>query len=326
VTDRIRSVIAGVGSYLPERVLTNDDLARMVETSDAWITERTGIKRRHLAADGETTSDMAAEASRRALAQAGIAAEEVDLIVLATATPDNTFPATATTVQAKLGVTRGAAFDIQAVCSGFIYALSVADNAVARGQAQTALVVGAETFSRIVDWSDRTTCVLFGDGAGAVALQGRKTEGEAEPRGVIESYLRSDGRYNDLLYVDGGPSTTKTVGHLRMLGSQVFRHAVGNIAEAVETVAARAGAAVGEIDWFVPHQANRRILDAVAKRLGIDETRVITTIAEHGNTSAASVPLALDVAVKDGRIREGDLVLMEAMGGGLTWGASLVRF
>jgi 3-oxoacyl-[acyl-carrier-protein] synthase-3 len=326
MTDQIRSVITGVGSYLPERVLSNDDLARMVDTSDAWITDRTGIKRRHIAADGETTSDLAAEAARRALVAAEVSADAVDLIVVATATPDNTFPATATTVQAKLGVTQGAAFDVQAVCSGFIYALATADNAVARGQAQTALVIGAETFSRILDWSDRATCVLFGDGAGAVVLQGREAEDVASPRGVIASYLRSDGRYNDLLYVDGGPSTTRTVGHLRMQGSQVFRHAVGNIAEAVETVAARAGVPVTEIDWFVPHQANRRILDAVAKRLGIDETRVVTTIADHGNTSAASVPLALDAAFRDGRIRAGDLVLMEAMGGGLTWGACLVRF
>jgi 3-oxoacyl-[acyl-carrier-protein] synthase-3 len=325
MTERIRSVIAGVGGYLPERVLTNDDLARMVDTSDEWIVERTGIKRRHLAADGETTADMAERAARGALAQAGIDGSEVDLIVLATATPDRTFPATATIVQARIGATRGAAYDIHAVCSGFLYALAAADNALVRGQAKTALVIGAETFSRILDWSDRSTCVLFGDGAGAVVLRGEASNGEARPRGVMETYLRSDGRYGDLLYVDGGPATTKTVGHLKMQGSQVFRHAVANLAEAVDSVLERAGVKAEEIDWLVPHQANKRILDAVAKKLGLDPSKVVSTIADHGNTSAASVPLALDAAMKDGRIKRGDLVLMEAMGGGLTWGAGLVR-
>jgi 3-oxoacyl-[acyl-carrier-protein] synthase-3 len=320
-----RSVIVGVGGYLPERVLTNDDLAAMVDTSDEWIVERTGIHRRHLAADGETTSDLASHAARKALAAAGMDAGEIDLIVVATTTPDATFPATAAKVQARLGVRRGAAYDVQAVCTGFLYALSAADNAIVRGQAEAALVIGAETFSRLLDWSDRTTCVLFGDGAGAVVLKAERANGKAVARGVLDTYLRTDGRYSDLLYVDGGPSTTQTVGHVRMHGKEVFRHAVVNIAEAIETVAARAGVAMADIDWFVPHQANRRILDAVSRRLGIEAARVITTIAEHGNTSAASVPLALDAATADGRIKPGDLVLMEAMGGGLTWGASLVR-
>jgi 3-oxoacyl-[acyl-carrier-protein] synthase-3 len=325
VSEAFRSVIAGVGGYLPERVVTNDDLAAMVDTSDAWIVERTGIKQRRLAADGETTSDLAEHAARAAMKASGLGPDDIDLVVVATTTPDQTFPATAAVVQAKLGITQGAAFDVQAVCTGFLYALAAADNALARGQAKAALVIGAETFSRILDWSDRTTCVLFGDGAGAIVLKAEPADETASPRGVLETYLRCDGRYADLLYVDGGPSSTKTVGHVRMLGSQVFRHAVANIAEAVETVAARAGVAIADVDWFVPHQANRRILDAVARRLGIDPAKVITTIEEHGNTSAASVPLALDQAVADGRVKTGDLVLMEAMGGGLTWGASLVR-
>ena len=320
-----RSVVAGVGSYLPARVLSNDDLARMVDTSDEWITARTGIKQRHLAADGETTADLAEHASRAALDAAGMTGDDIDLIVLATTTPDNTFPATAAMVQARLGCTRGAAFDVQAVCTGFLYALATADNFIARGQARAALVIGAETLSRILDWSDRSTCVLFGDGAGALVLKAEEAGSQDQPRGVLESYLRSDGRHKELLYTEGGPSSTKTVGHIRMQGNQVFRHAVGNIAEAIETVAARSGVALSEVDWFVPHQANQRILDAVARRVGIDEGRVVTTIAEHGNTSAASVPLALDGAIKDGRVKPGDLVLMEAMGGGLTWGAALVR-
>ncbi len=325
MSDAFRSVIAGVGGYLPERVLGNDELSLMVDTSDEWIRDRTGIRERHVAADGETTSAMAAEAGKRALAAAGVGPEDIDLIVVATATPDMTFPATAAIVQAKLGVTRGAAFDIQAVCTGFVYALSTADNFIARGQSKAALVIGAETFSRILDWSDRSTCVLFGDGAGAVVLKGVPTA-EAGERGVLGSYLRSDGRYVDLLYVDGGPSSTKTVGHLRMVGNQVFRHAVRNIAEAIERVAEGASVDIADVDWFVPHQANQRILEAVAKRLGIDESKVVTTVSRHGNTSAASVPLALDEAVRDGRIKSGDLVLMEAMGGGLTWGAALARF
>lgn len=321
-----RAVVEGVGAYLPERVLTNDDLARMVDTSDEWITQRSGIKERHIAADGETTADLGAAAAARALEDAGMTADDIDLIVVATATPDRTFPATATIIQDRLGVRAGAAFDVQAVCSGFLYALATADNFLARGQFKAALVIGAETFSRILDWSDRSTCVLFGDGAGAVALRAKPANGEERPSGVLDSYLRSDGRHGDLLYVDGGPSSTKSVGHLRMIGNQVFRHAVTNISEAIEAVAARAGVPVSEVDWFVPHQANQRILEAVAKRVGIDENRVISTVARHGNTSAASVPLALAEGVADGRIKRGDLVLLEAMGGGLTWGAALLRY
>lgn len=319
------AVLEGVGAYLPERVLTNAELATMVDTTDAWITERTGIRERHIAADGETTSQLGLKAAAAALDDAGMPADAIDLIVVATATPDRTFPATATIIQNALGVRGGAAFDVQAVCSGFLYALATADAMIGRGQANAALVIGAETFSRILDWSDRSTCVLFGDGAGAVVLRAQTVNGEARPRGVLQSYLRSDGRYGDLLYVDGGPSSTQSVGHLRMLGNQVFRHAVTNIAEAIETVAARAGVSVADVDWFVPHQANQRILEAVAKRLGLAEERVVSTVAKHGNTSAASVPLALETAVRDGRIKSGDLVLFEAMGGGLTWGASLVR-
>ncbi|MCW5723523.1 MAG: ketoacyl-ACP synthase III [Maricaulaceae bacterium] len=317
--------IAGTGAYLPARVLTNDDLARIVDTSDEWIRARTGIRERRIAAEDETTASMGAEAARAALAAAGLSPADIDLVVVATATPDNTFPATAALIQNRLGVRAGAAYDVHAVCSGFLYALTAADNAIARGQARNALVIGAETFSRILDWTDRSTCVLFGDGAGAVALTAAVRE-EAAPRGVLGSYLRADGRYADLLYVDGGPSTTKTVGHLRMQGNQVFRHAVTNIAEAIEKVCADAGVAIADIDWFVPHQANQRILEAVARRLGLDEGRVVSTVARHGNTSAASVPLALHEAVADGRIKAGDLVLMEAMGGGLTWGAALVRW
>jgi 3-oxoacyl-[acyl-carrier-protein] synthase-3 len=306
-------------------VLSNAELADMVDTSDAWITERTGIRRRHIAADGEKTSDLAIAASRQALAHAGLGPEAIDLVVVATATPDLTFPATAARVQAGLGIRQGAAFDVQAVCSGFIYALTVADNALVRGQARAALVIGAETFSRILDWTDRTTCVLFGDGAGAMVLKAA-AEQEAAGRGVLSSYLRADGRYVDLLYVDGGPSETRTVGHLRMQGAAVFRHAVDHISEAMREAADRAGVGLQDIDWFVPHQANQRILDGVARKLAIPPERVVSTVAEHGNTSAASVPLALAQAVGDGRIRPGHLVLMEAMGGGLTWGACLARF
>ena len=322
----IRSVITGVGAYLPEKELTNAELSEMVDTSDDWITERTGIKSRHIAADGETTSDLALAAAERALADAGIGAQDIDLIVLATATPDLTFPATATTVQAKLGLTHGAAFDVQAVCSGFIYALATADNFLKAGQAKSALVIGAETFSRILDWTDRTTCVLFGDGAGAIVLSAQDGAGTIADRGLHTTQLHSDGRHRDLLYVDGGPSTTKTVGHLRMEGREVFKHAVTNIASAIEEAAVAVGVAVSDVDWFVPHQANQRILTATARRLSIPETKVITTVSKHGNTSAASVPLALDTAVKDGRIKRGDLVLMEAMGGGFTWGSALARW
>lgn len=318
------SVIKGVGGYLPDKVLTNDDLAKMVDTTDEWITARTGIRRRHIAADGETTSDLGARAASRAMAAAGVGPGDIDLVVVATATPDYTFPATATIIQHKLGVQRGAAFDLQAVCSGFVYALATADNFLARGQFERALVIGAETFSRILDWSDRGTCVLFGDGAGAIVLE-RQDIAEAGGRGVKGVHLRSDGQFRDLLYVDGGPSTTQTVGHLRMVGNQVFRHAVGKITDSVRAAADQAGLPLEAIDWFVPHQANQRILMAVTEKLGIDPAKVISTVADHGNTSAASVPLALAVASEDGRIRPGDLVMIEAIGGGLTWGAALIR-
>jgi len=320
----LRSIVKGVGAYLPERVMTNAELATLVDTSDAWIRERTGIGERRIAAPGETTADMGVKASRQALERAGVAAEEIDLIVLATATPDHTFPASATLVQDRLGILKGAAFDVHAVCTGFVYALATADNFLARGQARHALVIGSETFSRILDWEDRSTCVLFGDGAGAMVLSA-EPESAADGRGVLNTYVRSDGRYKSLLYVDGGPSTTQTVGHLRMAGNQVFRHAVTKISDAIETVVAEAGLSMADIDWFVPHQANQRILDSVAKKLGIPVERVITTVARHGNTSAASIPLALAEAVEDGRIKPGELVLMEALGGGFTWGSALVK-
>lgn len=324
MSDRI-SRIAGVGSYLPARILTNAEMSSMVDTSDEWIRERTGIRQRHIAGEGETTSDLAEAASRKALEHAGVDISEIDLIVMATTTPDFTFPSTATVLQARLGMTQGAAFDVQAVCTGFVYAMSIADNFIARGQANKALVVGAETMSRIVDWTDRTTCVLFGDGAGAVVLSGEEKTG-ADDAGVMASYLRSDGRYKDLLHVDGGPSATQSVGHLRMVGNQVFRHAVTNIAESMTTIAGRAGVDIADVDWFVPHQANQRILEGVARKLSIPTEKVISTVADHGNTSAASVPLALDRAIQDGRIKRGDLLLMEALGGGFTWGAALARY
>jgi 3-oxoacyl-[acyl-carrier-protein] synthase-3 len=319
----IRTIVAGVGAYLPERIVTNAEMAKLVDTSDDWIVERTGITQRHIAADGEYTSDLAIAAGRRAIADAGIDASDVDLIIVATATPDETFPATAVKVQAGLGITQGAAFDIQAVCSGFVYGLSVADNLIRGGMSKTLLLIGAETFSRILDWEDRATCVLFGDGAGAVVLRGEEGPGD---RGVIASKLRSDGTKHDLLYVDGGPSTTQTTGKLRMRGKDVFKHAVNNLAEIVQEVFEGTDLSPSDIDWIVPHQANRRILDATAKKLGIDPARVVVTVQDHGNTSAASVPLALERAVRDGRIKRGDLVLLEAMGGGFTWGASLVRW
>ncbi len=322
-----RSVVLGCGAYLPERVMTNSDLAQCVDTSDEWIVERTGIRQRHIAAEGETTADLAVKAAEAALDHAGLSAGDIDLIVLATATPDNTFPATATAVQARLGITHGAAFDIQAVCTGFVYALTVADGLLRSGnQFKRALVIGSETFSRILDWEDRTTCVLFGDGAGAVVLERGEGTGTVADRGVLTTFLRSDGRHGDLLYVDGGPSSTKTVGHLRMAGREVFRHAVTNIADAIQQSLDEAGIALADVDWFVPHQANKRILDGTGKRLGIPETKVVATVDIHGNTSAASVPLALDVAVKDGRIKRGDLVMLEAMGGGFTWGSVLLRW
>ncbi|MEN5177659.1 beta-ketoacyl-ACP synthase III [Brevundimonas diminuta] len=322
----IRSVVTGVGSFLPEQVVTNADLTKIVDTSDEWIIERTGIRQRHKARDDEPTSDLALKAAERALADAGKTAADVDLIIVATTTPDQTFPATAAIVQRKLGAPVGIAFDVQAVCSGFIYALSVADGFVARGQAKCALVIGAEEMTKLMDWTDRTTCVLFGDGAGAFVLEPGEGQGTKDDRGVLGFALRCEGAKSDMLYVDGGPSTTGTVGHLRMLGNQVFRHAVVNIAEGITAAAQVAGVDIAEIDWFVPHQANQRIIKGVGDRLGLDEGKVISTVATHANTSAASIPLAMDVAIKDGRIKKGDLVLVEAMGGGLTWGACAFRF
>jgi 3-oxoacyl-[acyl-carrier-protein] synthase-3 len=319
-----RSLVLGVGSYLPERILTNAELAQKVDTSDEWIVERTGIRERHIAADGQKTSDLAIEAAKRALANAGRKPEDVDLIIIATATPDLTFPATASRVQAALGVHQGAAFDLQAVCSGFVFALATADNFLKLGQAKTALVIGAETFSRILDWNDRGTCILFGDGAGAVVLEAQD-ENVAGNRGVISTFLRTDGRMHDLLYVDGGPSQTQSTGYLRMNGNAVFRQAVEHISGAMLEACKLAGVDLTAVDWFVPHQANQRILDGVARRLNIPAEKVISTVALHGNTSAASVPLALDAAVQDGRVKKGDLVLVEALGGGLTWGAALMR-
>jgi len=322
----IRSVILGCGSYLPAKVMTNADLAKIVDTSDEWITERTGIKSRHVAADGELTSDLAYTAAIAAMAHAGVTAGELDLIVLATATPDNTFPATAVKVQARLGMTRGAAFDVQAVCSGFIYALSVADNFIKAGQARTVLVIGAETFSRILDWNDRTTCVLFGDGAGAVVLRATEGTGTAADQGILSTHLHSDGNHHDLLYVDGGPSSTQTVGHVRMRGQEVFKHAVVNLADVVKEALAANGLSADAIDWLVPHQANRRIIEGTGRKLKLPAERVVMTVDHHGNTSAASIPLALTEAVNDGRIKRGDMILLEAMGGGFTWGGALVRF
>jgi 3-oxoacyl-[acyl-carrier-protein] synthase-3 len=321
----LRSAVTGVGGYLPDTVVTNADMEKVVDTNDAWIVERTGIRTRHRAAEGQYTSDLATEAARRALAAAGRAPGEVDLIIVATTTPDLTFPATATIVQRKLGAPVGIAFDVQAVCSGFVYALSVADGFVARGLAKCAVVIGAETMSRLMDWTDRGTCVLFGDGAGAVVLEPVQGQGTTEDRGLLGFALRADGAKQALLYVDGGPSSTGTVGKLRMLGNQVFKHAVINIAEAVEAAAKAAGVAIETVDWFIPHQANQRILQGVAHRLGVSEAKVVSTIADHANTSAASIPLALAQAVADGRVRPGHLLLMEAMGGGLTWGACVLR-
>jgi 3-oxoacyl-[acyl-carrier-protein] synthase III len=322
----IRSHIIGCGAYLPKTIVTNAELARRVDTSDEWIRTRTGIRQRHIAAPGEKTSDLAIEAANAALADAGATAQDIDLVICATTTPDETFPSVGTVIQAKIGMTRGAAFDVQAVCSGFIYALAIADSFIKAGQARTALVVGAETMSRLMDWNDRTTCVLFGDGAGAVILNAGEGKGTADDRGVLNTRIFSDGRLHDLLYVDGGPSTTQTTGFLRMQGKEVFKHAVTDISAAIEASAEAAGVPASEIDWFVPHQANQRILDGVAKKLRVDPAKVISTVATHGNTSAASVPLTLATAVADGRIRRGQLVLLEAMGGGLTWGASLIRW
>jgi 3-oxoacyl-[acyl-carrier-protein] synthase-3 len=321
----LRSVVTGVGGYLPDRIVTNDELSTRVDTSDEWIRERTGIRQRRQAADDQPVSDLAVEAARRALAAAGRTPEDVDLIVVATTTPDLTFPAVATIVQRKLGCPVGIAFDVQAVCSGFVYALSVADGFVARNRSKCALVIGAETMTRLMDWTDRGTCVLFGDGAGCVVVEPGEGEGTTADRGLLGFALRADGTKQELLYVDGGVSTTRSTGYLRMQGNQVFRHAVVNISEAVTAAAADAGVEVASVDWFIPHQANQRILEGVARRLGIDEAKVISTVAEHANTSAASIPLALDQGLKDGRIQPGQLLLMEAMGGGLTWGACVLR-
>jgi 3-oxoacyl-[acyl-carrier-protein] synthase-3 len=321
-----RSVIMGCGHYLPSRVLSNQELAAQVDTSDEWIVERTGIRNRHIAAEGETTSQMAIKAAQNALKQAGLEAQDIDLIIVATATPDYTFPSTATQVQAGLGITHGAAFDVQAVCSGFVYALSTADKFLISGSHQRALVIGAETFSRILDWNDRTTCVLFGDGAGAVIVEAQQGAGQLQDRGVLSTHLRADGRHVDKLYVDGGPSSTATTGHLRMEGREVFRYAVTYLAEIIEEAFTTTGLTADDVDWFVPHQANRRIIEATARKLSIDPAKVVMTVENHGNTSAASIPLALSTAVADGRIKKGQVVLMEAMGGGFTWGSALVRW
>ena len=322
----LRSVVLGCGSYLPSRVLTNAELSRMVDTSDEWITQRTGIRERHIAAKGETTSDMAVASARAALAAAGVDAQSIDLIVLATSTPDNTFPAAAVSVQAGLGITRGAAFDLQAVCSGFVFGLAAVDGLFKTGAFDRALVIGAETFSRILDWSDRGTCVLFGDGAGAIVLEAQEQPGKLSDRGVLTTHLRSDGRHKSKLYVDGGPSSTMTVGHLRMEGREVFKHAVGMITDVIVDAFNATNLTANDIDWFIPHQANKRIIDASAHKLHIAPQKVVLTVDLHGNTSAASIPLAIAVAVKDGRVKKGDLVLLEAMGGGFTWGSALLRW
>lgn len=321
-----RSIIRGCGSHLPERVVTNEDLAQKVDTSDSWIVERTGIRERRIAAAEESTSDLAVAAARRALENAGLGPDDIDLVIVATTTPDFTFPATAALVQAKLGMTHGFAFDLQAVCSGFVYALATADNFIKAGQCRRALVIGAEIFSRILDWSDRATCVLFGDGAGAVVLEACEGEGSVADRGILTSHLHSDGRLKDLLYVDGGPATTGTSGVVRMRGREVFRHAVGKLSEVIEESLAALSLAPEDLDWVVPHQANQRILDGTARKMSLPPDKLVVTVDRHANTSAASIPLALDVAIKDGRIKRGDLVLLEAMGGGLTWGAALLRW
>ena len=322
----LRSVVLGCGSYLPARILSNDELARSVETTDEWIVQRTGIRERHIAAPGEMTSDLAIHAARAALANAHIEADTIDLIVLGTSTPDQTFPATAVTVQHALGITPGAAFDLQAVCSGFVYALSIADSMLRCGKHKRALVIGAETFSRILDWNDRTTCVLFGDGAGAIVLEAQEQPGETSDRGVLTTHLRSDGKHKSKLYVDGGPSSTQTVGHLRMEGKEVFKHAVAMITDVIEDAFEATGTTAADIDWFVPHQANKRIIDGSAHKLGISPEKVVITVDRHGNTSAASIPLALADAVADRRIKRGSLILMEAMGGGFTWGSAMLRW
>jgi len=322
----VRSWVAGCGAYLPQRIVTNAELADRLRTSDDWIAQRTGIRQRHVAADGELTSDLATHAAEAALKSAGLTGDDIDLVVLATTTPDHTFPATATQVQARIGMTRGAAFDIQAVCSGFVYALAIADNFIKVGQAKTALVIGAETFSRILDWNDRSTCVLFGDGAGAVVLRAGEGKGTVADRGVLTTHLFSDGRHYKLLYVDGGPSATRTTGHVQMEGREVFRHAVVKMGEAVDAAMAAMGIEGGDLDWLVPHQANLRIIDSMGQRLHLPPEKVVVTVDRHANTSAASIPLALAQAVSDGRIKPGHLVLLEAMGGGFTWGSALIRW
>jgi len=322
----IRSVVRGFGAHLPERIMKNRDLEGVVETSDEWIVQRTGIRQRHIAGEGETTASLGEMAARAALDRANMTPADIDLIICATSTPDNTFPATAVNIQNRLGMHHGAAFDVQAVCSGFIFAVTTADSYIKSGLARRVLVIGAETFSRILDWTDRTTCVLFGDGAGAIVLEAAEGEGTTADRGVLTAHLRSDGAHREKLYVDGGPSTTGTVGHLRMEGREVFKHAVGMITDVIEAAYAATGLGSADIDWFVPHQANRRIIDASARKLGIDEDKVVVTVDHHGNTSAASIPLALAEAASDGRIKKGDLVLLEAMGGGFTWGSVLLRW
>ncbi|EKE77689.1 beta-ketoacyl-ACP synthase III [Oceanibaculum indicum] len=320
-----RSRLVGWGGFLPARVVTNAELAQRVDTTDEWIVQRTGIRQRHIAEEGQLTSDLALGAARKAMAVAGKTADEIDLVIVATTTPDETFPATATKVQAALGMTRGAAFDVQAVCAGFIYALAVADNFIKAGQARNVLVIGAETFSRILDWEDRSTCVLFGDGAGAVLLTAEQTEGKSGDRGLLSTHLHSDGREHDALYVDGGPSSTRTVGHVRMVGQHVYKHAVTKLGAVIEEALEANGLNASDIDWLVPHQANKRIIDSMRQRFGLDEDKVVLCIDRHANTSAASVPLALAEAMEDGRIKQGDLVVLEAIGGGLAWGAGLLR-
>lgn len=322
----MRSVIRGIGSYLPANKVSNADLEKMVDTSDDWIVQRTGIRNRHIAAEGETTSQLAMHAAKEALAHAGLTAQDIDLVVVATSSPDYTFPSTATQVQAAIGMHHGAAFDVQAVCSGFVYAVTIADKFLISGSHKRALVIGAETFSRLLDWNDRTTCVLFGDGAGAVVLEAQEGTGSVKDRGVLTTHLRSDGRHREKLYVDGGPSSTKTVGHLRMQGKDVFRHAVSMVTDVMVDAFAATGTSANDLDWFVPHQANRRIIDASAEKLGIAPEKIVITVDQHGNTSAASIPLALATAVKDGRIKPGQLVMIEAMGGGFTWGSALIRW
>ncbi len=320
-----RSQIIGFGSYLPKDVVTNDDLAKKIDTSDEWIRKRTGIAQRHIAAEGELTSDIAEQAARAALENAGVATDDIDLIVLATATPDNTFPATATRVQSNLGIRRGAAFDVQAVCAGYVYALATANNMLRLGQAETALVIGAEVFSRILDWDDRGTCVLFGDGAGATILRAADAAGNNQDRGILSTHIYSDGAYYDMLYVDGGPSTTGTSGHLRMEGKEVFRHAVHRMSEVVETALEQNNLSIDEVDWLIPHQANKRIMDSIAKRLSLPEEKIVVTVDRQANTSAATIPLALAEAASDGRLREGNLIALSALGGGFSWGSALLR-